>query len=258
LNSKDLSNPKHSSLTGVIAEIGNHHFGSLKKAKELIFKARACGADFVKMQAIDANVVSHYGTMDPAFYRACEFTTEQYFNCYVYGKTIGVKVFFSHFGTKHLLLNKINKNMHFKISGKQFSEYSIEELRARNDVSTVISIPELKDIAPERIRAVSRMSKMFVTPYLVESVNFDNILRYNLLFNSEIGYSDHTLGIDNCKTAIEKYGCRLIEKHFHFGDVITWNGKKYRDCDHAATPEEFEELTRFFKRNVTDAMSNLS
>lgn len=219
-------------------------------AKKLILEAKKAGAIMAKMQAIDPDVVSLTGSMPYEFYKACELTTNQYLECQAYGRSLGIPVFFSVFGTKHKLVSRVFQNSYHKISGGQFLKMSTEELHKYNTPYTIISIPESAGVVDGvRARAIWAMQKMFVTPYLPTSVNWEYLIDLRLTF-SQMGYSDHTPGIESCKEAIGKYGCRLIEKHFHLGTDIVWEGVRYRDCLHAATPSELAELTSFYKKVV--------
>jgi len=221
--------------------------GSVEIAKTLIYEASKAGADMVKMQAIDANVVARIGSMPKSFYESCELTTEQYLSCAQYGRTVGVPVFFSIFGTKHAVLNKVYKNSLHKISGEQFRQMDAESLMQWSNHRTIVSIPmDLGDLTPAKARAIWPMQKMMVGPYPPGAMRWEYMEHAKGLF-PRIGYSDHTPGIEACKVAIKRYGCELIEKHFHLGAEIVWEGVKYRDCLHAARPEQFSELTKFFK-----------
>ena len=255
MSSKDLSDNTTTNLVGVIAEIGNHHLGSVEVAKTMILSARRAGADFVKMQAIDPNVVCKTGSMPYEFYKECELTTDEYISCIQYGRTIGVTVFFSVFGEKHALVSKIFRNSLYKISGGQFKAASPQKLFNHNNHRTIVSIPDDAEISKEKATAVWAMQKMYVTPYLPEKVNWPYLEKLKKKFG-RVGYSDHTPGVDNCKIAINRYGCTLLEKHFHLGTDIVYQGKRYRDCLHAATPDEFKKLTDYFKERL-DAMPNL-
>lgn len=232
-------------LTGVIAEIGNHHLGSVEMAKTMIKEAKASGADMVKMQAIEASVVAKTGSMPYSFYKECELSTEEYAECVRYGKTLGIQVFFSIFGTKHKLLWKMFPDCYRKISGGQFLKMTPEDFDAKHGVKTIVSIPEKAEFDKIKSFQIWSMQKMMVTPYLPKAVDWDYLDHLKSIFR-RVGYSDHTPGIEACKTAIRDYGCRLVEKHFHLGTDIVWEGVRYRDCLHAATPKEFKELTDFF------------
>lgn len=237
-------------MQGVIAEIGNHHCGDFEKAKKLIQYAQAAGAKYVKMQAIDPEIAAQYGSMTPGFYKMVAMSNADYERCIDYGRTIGIPVFFSIFGTKCARLLKKFPNNYYKISGGQFRDWGSTALAQFNTSKTIVSLPEVKSISIDKAAAVKQMQKMFVSNYLDENPPLNNISVYKTIFGHRIGYSDHSPGIEVCKSAIRDYGSRLIEKHFHLGDLIEYEGKVYRDCHHAANPEQMHELCKFLESYI--------
>ena len=62
-----------------------------------------------------------------------------------------------------------------------------------------------------------------------------------------IGFSDHSIGIDNCKTALI-LGAQIIEKHF----TLSKNKKTFRDHALSADKYEIKDLVEYankFKKN---------
>lgn len=235
-------------LSGLVAEIGNHHFGDIEKAKELIRVAKECGASFVKMQAIDP-IEFIAGSMDGEFYSMCDLGLSGYLECVDYGDSIDVPVFFSVFGTKYATLPESLGDRPYKISGSQFQTFTHEVLQfwnLQNQRPVIISVPKTDEIYLEdRRECVSNMNVMYVTPYLPGRVDFTTIERYVELFKKPIGYSDHSVGIGNCRVAISQYGCQLIEKHFNLYGVQAFGGKTYRDSLHAANAYQLERLAKY-------------
>jgi N,N'-diacetyllegionaminate synthase len=56
-------------------------------------------------------------------------------------------------------------------------------------------------------------------------------------FGTTVGYSDHTLGLDACLTAVA-LGARILEKHF----TLRHDFSEFRDHQLSAEPEELAEL----------------
>jgi sialic acid synthase SpsE len=230
-------------MQGLIAEIGNCHLGSLDKAKRLIEVAKDSGADFVKMQAIDPLELKT-GSMPFEFYDICSMSIDDYYNCYEYARCIvGIPLFFSIFGIKYHELSELD---YYKISGNQYREMSPSELKKYNNENTIVSIPDMTPLHQE----IDKMNIMYVTPYNCKTVDLRPIDKISSVFNKRIGYSDHSLDIDNCKRAIDSYDVNLIEKHFYLGEDIKYKGQLYRDCTHSANPEQFLELANYLKERV--------
>lgn len=231
-------------IRGIIAEIGNNHFGSEAKAREMIKAAHESGADYIKLQAINPSVVK--GSMDKSFYEKIALRRSAYENLISYGKMIGAKVFYSSFGLD------IYHGELIKISGSQFKTFDYDRLSFMNLDKTIISIPNVSDDEiKEKREFINKMNVIYVSEYLPKDnvVDLSNISRYLKLLKKPIGYSDHSIGIDVCKTAIDDYGCQLIEKHFHMGEPIKWMGKTFRDCIHSCDPKQLSDLKKFYEES---------
>lgn len=249
-------------MKGIVCEIGNHHFGDLNKAFELIKAAKDAGAHFVKMQAIDTEEFRG-GSMPRAFYTMCDLDINGYMDCVDFAREVGIEIFFSVFGKKYRSLFEHYPDMPYKISGSQFLSMSREELlnwNTQDHRPVVISIPKCDpEVIVSKKLAVDNMSIMFVSPYLPEGVNFNPIGHMVDVFRKPIGYSDHTKGIASCSMAICSYGCQLIEKHFNIYGEQSFGGQIYRDSLHAASFVEMKALSKIYQErfaNVPDIPFN--
>lgn len=247
-------------MHGIIAEIGNHHLGSLNAAKDLIRIARECGAHFVKMQAIDVFEFNG-GSMPKEFYRQCDLGMGGYRECIEFAHMIKMPIFLSVFGSKYQDLAAHYPDMPVKIAASQFKEFPLETLNywnTQNVHPVVISIPNLSDgEILDRKPYITNMSVMYATPYLETDVNFAAISWYIKLLGKPVGYSDHTAGVENCIAAVLRQGCLLVEKHFNLFGEQFYGGRVYRDSLHAAGAKELSQLCKIY-RDSTHAMPNLS
>ena len=75
-------------------------------------------------------------------------------------------------------------------------------------------------------------------PSLPDNLNLNSIPKLKKDFNTTIGYSDHTFGIDAVMAAICK-GARVIEKHFTLDDK-----KKGADHKISLIPEKFRLMVK--------------
>lgn len=238
-------------MEGIIAECGNHHFGELSKAKDLIRLAKACGARYVKFQAIDPEQFIS-GSMPREFYRQCDLHLSGYLELITEAYREGIEIFFSIFGPKYKELRKeLGKRPH-KISGGQFLSMPIKELEEWNfsGIQVVTSIPAAADeFLLERKPYVTNMHLMYVTPYQL-SGNRDyskQILHYADLLEKPIGFSDHSPEISQTVKAIDT-GCMLIEKHFNIYGQQYFKGRIYRDSLHAASVKELALICKHFQK----------
>lgn len=223
----------------LIAEIGNCHFGSIDKAKELIKAAKESGADIVKSQAFIGDDI--VGSMLKQFYKTCQFTTQQYIDLIYYARDIGTDLFYSIFSPTHWTI-EWHQN-YFKIAGNQMKQRYFE-MKLFDSPNTIFSISQGVDL--KRVYKVKRAEPLYVGEYL-KPAQFHYIKTIEKYFNKPVGYSDHTEGIDACVMAHDEYECDIIEKHFTLEKNVTYNGQVYRDTVHGALPNEFELLARRMK-----------
>lgn len=222
-------------MTFLIAEISNHHFGSLHKAKQLIRLAKESGADAVKGQAFVAKDMLEWGTMPLGFYEQCAFTLEQYKELIDYGNELGIAVFFT-------ILSDELKDLDYyqtlhKLHAGGFEKYTREKIETYFNLNTFISVNQLRDDVPN----VHNAQILFATPYL-QDVNIRHYERVYHWFGEEIGVSHHGVSASKLFLLAKFYPLPVVEKHFYLGDQIAFEGKLYRDCSHSLMPAKFEIL----------------
>lgn len=228
----------------LIAEIGNCHTGDFQKAKQMVKIAKESGASLVKMQAFNPDDIN--GSMSRSFYAKCAFPLYYYIELINYGKEIGIPVFYSIFSKELLPLVFIQK--YIKFAGSQVTEGNLKLIDNLDMFNVFISVPENKSLIGKMMHSYV----LHVSNYLTATPNLERINEIKKFFcaKDNYGYSDHTIGIDACITAKEEYDVKVIEKHFVLEkdyNNITHNGKTFRDCVHAATPKQFEQLARMVK-----------
>lgn len=220
----------------LVAEISNCHFGDMYRAKELIAAAHGSGADIVKMQAFSAEDIKT-GSMPLRFYKQCEFSVYECIELIDYARSIRNDLFFSIFSSKFNELKNYQKWL--KISGAQ---YANEKFTMSDDIeTTIVSIPER---AIPLIRIPKNASVMYVSAYLAADPGLHNIKKISDQMGRQCGYSDHTVGIEWCKQAID-IGANILEKHFCLKKNESWEGKLYRDTVFGSDPKEFKELSNY-------------
>lgn len=229
-------------ITGLVAECGQHHLGDLAKAKEMIVRARDCGANYAKFQAISKEKPAS-GSMPEGFYKQCAFEPLQYLELQEYGDEVGLPVFFSFFdkATRLVVREDITK-----IAGHQFRTWALSDLEMYNDDSTIVSISDRltdKEVI-SRGRAVNQMNILCVGRYN-EEMDFARIGALTKIFGKQVGYSCHMHGTGPAQTAVKVFGSQLLEVHFNpFSEMQTYQGVLYRDCRHAKTEKELAILAR--------------
>lgn len=237
-------------MRGIIAECGNHHFGNLTRAKELVTAAKDCGASYVKFQAIDPFEFTG-GSMPREFYRDCDLGMSGNMALINHAEKVGIPIFFSVFGTKYIDLIEHYPKMPFKLSGEQFRTCSPAVLRTLvnhwHGREIVVSVPADADFTGKfDLLCAPNVSVLYVTPYLSIG-DLTTILAFRQVLKRPIGYSCHVTSIENCKKAIWTYNAKLIEKHFNLWGSQVYDKTVYRDSIHATDREGLAELCKSFR-----------
>lgn len=226
----------------IISEIGNTHFGSVDRAKEMIKISKECGADAAKFQAFEAKDVAQYGSMPVEFYDLVALTIEEYLELLDFGDSIKFPVFFSIFSKSMIPLWEVSE--YKKISAKQSTHVDFTD--SIDQETTFASVnPDLGELPK-----IEHAKIMYASNYLTKSPNLWNIEKLKKHYGRDIGYSDHTIGVETCYEAFCKYNTPYIEKHFTIDRNFRFKGQIFRDCIHSATPDELESLCNIIKRGV--------
>ncbi len=256
----------------IIAEAGVNHNGSLSQAKELVDVAKDSGADIVKFQTFKSNNLVTKETKK-AFYqslntensdsqlemlRKLELPFDQYLDLKNYCIKKNIEFLTTAFDLESLdLINQINLKR-FKIPSGEITNLpylkkigsfgkpiilstgmsNIEEINnALNQL--YLSGTLKKDIS------ILHCTSEYPAPFF--DVNLKAMISMKNKFNVDIGYSDHTLGVEVSFAAVS-LGAKIIEKH------ITLN-RNLKGPDHKASlePEEFKNLVKGV-RNISLAL----
>jgi len=254
----------------IIAEAGVNHNGSIAIAKELIDKAKEAGADIVKFQTFKAEKLVSKNAEKAAYQKETTGASESQFDMI---KRLELNLEMH----KELIEYCIEKEINFLST--PFDEESARLLvRLGIDIikipsGEITNLPYLRVIgglhkkvilstgmstmeevqcavqiltesgAPEVI--VLHCNTEYPTP--MQDVNLVAMNTIKQVLNVDVGYSDHTLGIEVPIAAVA-LGARIIEKHFTLD-------KKMEGPDHRASlePHELAEMVRCI-RNIEAAL----
>ncbi|WP_340153105.1 N-acetylneuraminate synthase [uncultured Marivirga sp.] len=257
----------------IIAEAGVNHNGDFEKAKELIRVAAEAGADFVKFQTFKANnIVSkealkavyqseNMGDEDNKQYamlKRLEMPEFWYSELIQYSNELGIEFLSTAFDEPSIdFLNDLISL--YKIpSGEITNKPYLQHIASKNKpvvLSTgMADIQEINDAVKVLIEAGLDKSKLKVLhcnteyPTPMSDVNLKAMLHIRKELGVDIGYSDHTLGIEVPIAAVA-LGATLIEKHFTLD-------REMPGPDHKASlePEELKHMIQSI-RNIELAMS---
>jgi N,N'-diacetyllegionaminate synthase len=225
--------------TIIIAEAGVNHNGSLKIAKELIDAAATAGADYVKFQTfITENVISknaqkaEYQVENTVeknetqfeMVKKLELTPQMHFQLIEHSNSKGIKFLSTAFDLDSIDLLVKLKVPFFKIPSGEITNYPYLIKVAKNFEKIIMStgmadMQEVKDCLDILTSNGVKMENITILhcnteyPTPMEDVNLKAMISIGEKLGVNVGYSDHTLGIEVPIAAVAM-GAKVIEKHF--------------------------------------------
>ncbi len=258
----------------IIAEAGVNHNGSYENAKKLILAGAEAGVDFVKFQTFKASKLvskdaekadyQKRNTNDESIsqfemLKKLEMPEKWHYDLIKYAESLNVKFLSTGFDEESIdFLESINIDL-FKIpSGEITNKPFLEHISKKKKpiiISTGMANLEEVRAAIEVLQnngtlkssiTILHCNTEYPTPML--DVNLKAMLTLKEEFEVNIGYSDHTLGIEVPIAAVA-LGAKVIEKHFTLD-------KNMEGPDHKASldPLELKQMVKSI-RNIEKALS---
>ena len=262
-----------SNKTIIIAEAGANHNGSLKLAKKLIDAAVDARADFVKFQtSIPRLHISKFAKQ--ANYQIKNFKVKSFnqlkmaeklslrYSDFIelnsYCKKKNIKFLSTPFDLNSIdILKKLNIK-YFKIPSGEINNYPYLVKLAKQKKKIIMStgMSNLKEIyksvsilknfgVKKKNLILLHCNTEYPTPF--DDVNLKAMILLKEKFKCEVGYSDHTNGIEVPIAAVA-LGAKVIEKH------LTLN-KNMKGPDHKASiePKDFKNMVKSI-RNIEKSL----
>lgn len=262
--------------TIIIAEAGINHNGSIEIAKRLIDAAVEAGVDYIKFQTyITENLVLHdaeqaqYQRQNIGDQESCsqydmlkrhELSFDDHYHLIEYCNKCGIKFLSTAFDFSSIdFLGKLKLDL-WKIPSGEITNYPYLCKVAQYGEPVILStgMCELADVdsavltlrecglKPELI-TILHCNTQYPTPF--QDVNLRAMLELRNRYNLNVGYSDHTIGIEVPIAAVA-LGASVIEKHFTLSRTM-------KGPDHKASLEP-AELRRMVEaiRNVENALGD--
>ena len=261
-------------MTLIIAEAGVNHNGDLDLAFELVEKAAASGADIIKFQTFEANSLvtkaaekanyqrsntssaeSHYQMI-----KNLELKKNDHYRIIEHCRKHNIEFFSSAFDLDSLdFLASLNLSRYKVPSGEITNLPYLRQMGAyqkpiilstgmsnMDDIDAALVALESAGASRDEI-TVLHCSTEYPAP--IGDVNLNALRTIRESFNVDVGYSDHTSGIEVAIAAVA-LGATVIEKH------ITLD-RSLPGPDHSASLEirEFTEMVGSI-RNIEKAMGN--
>lgn len=221
--------------TIIIAEAGVNHNGDLETAKKMIDIAEECGADYVKFQTADIdslvidkaplanyqreNLMSDCSQKEMISQLMLPFEAFDVLANYCREKRIDFLSTPFDINSIRFLNNIVNV---WKIPSGEITNvpYLVEIAKTNKEVflSTGMSSLDEVDFAYKILRenGSGKITILHCTtqyPAPIDEINLNAMLTMKDFFHSEVGYSDHTVGIEIALAAVAM-GATVIEKHF--------------------------------------------
>ena len=258
----------------IIAEAGVNHNGDLALARKLIDVAAAAGADLVKFQTFSADRLvtrtaakADYQTMTTdskesqhEMLRRLELTTEMHKELIAHCAARGIGFFSTGFDIESVdLLVELGQDR-FKIPSGEITNLPYLRHIGRMGKPVILStgmaemdeiqaaIDALEEAGTSRANVtVLHCTTEYPTP--MAEVNLRAMLSIQKAFGVEVGYSDHTRGIEVAIAAVA-LGASVIEKHFTLD-------RNLPGPDHKASlePEELKAMVAGI-RNIEIALGD--
>lgn len=258
----------------IIAEAGVNHNGDIEKALEMVEKAAESGVDFVKFQTFKADTLVSKTAQKAAYQTAnmndsgssqfemlkkLELSDEDHKKIIQQCEKSGVKFLSTAFDIEGLDYLKRLKLPFFKIPSGEITNYPYLQHIAGFGVPIILStgmadITEIDNAirvltengAEKSSITVLHCNTEYPTPMMDVNLKAMNTIAEE--FGVEVGYSDHTLGIEVPVAAVAM-GAKVIEKHFTLDQTLP-------GPDHKASlePEELTQMVRAI-RNIEKAIS---
>jgi len=246
--------------TFIIAEIGINHQGDVEIAKELITKAKECGADAVKFQKRTiSRILTKEGLEMPYDNRnsfgktygehkyALELSEDDYKTLLAFSQNLDVEFSASGWDEESIdFLNELGVSF-FKMASADLTNFPLLEHAAKKGKPMILSTGMSNmDIVKSSVELVSKFNTQIgilqctsTYPAQFEEINLNVLHTYQNEFpDIVIGYSGHEHGIAIPAAAVA-LGARIVERHFTLDRTM-------KGGDHSASlePQGFAKMVR--------------
>ena len=256
----------------VIAEAGVNHNGSFELAKKMVDAAKEAGVDYVKFQTFNPQkLVSKYAKKAKyqkettgsdetqlQMLQKLTLTEDNFLSLRDYCKEVGIGFISTPFDLDSIAFLETFDMDFWKVPSGEVTNLPYLEAIARTKRKVVMStgmcnMNEIQD-AMEVLKkngtteiTLLHCNTQYPTPY--EHVNLSAMSTIKDTLHKEVGYSDHTQGIEVPIAAVAM-GATVIEKHFTLD-------KNMEGPDHKASldPTELKQMVSAI-RNIEKAIGN--
>jgi pseudaminic acid synthase len=241
----------------IIAELSANHNQNKQIALDTIYAAKESGADAIKLQTYTPEWMTI--KVDREEFKAGDLWKNEYLydlykramtplewhqELFEYARSLDLEVFSSPFSKEAVdFLEQFNPCA-YKIASFEITDYELIKYTAAKNKPMIIStgiatlqeIQDVVDICQNNDLALLKCTSAYPAPR--NEINLKTIIGLKDIFNVEVGFSDHTLGI-SAPVAAVAMGARIIEKHFILDSKLD-----APDKDFSLTPNEFKNMVQ--------------
>jgi len=239
----------------IIAELSTNHNGSLQIAKDTIYAAKEAGADAIKLQTYTPDWMTLKVDKDEFkagdlwkneylydLYKRAMTPLEWHKELFEYARSLDLEIFSSPFSKEAVDFLEQFEPVAYKIASFEITDYELIKYTASKNKPMIIStgiatlqeIQDVVEICKNNDLVLLKCTSAYPAPR--NEINLRTIPILKEIFNVEVGFSDHTLGI-SAPIAAVTMGARVIEKHFILDKNID-----SPDKDFSLTPKEFKDM----------------
>jgi len=267
-----MNNKKNQTL--IIAEVGVNHNGDLDKAKQLIDVASSAGADLVKFQTFNTRQLvtdtapkAEYQILNTDkslsqhdMLKQLEISPKMHEVLKVYCIEKGVEFFSTGFDLQSIDYLESLRINRFKIPSGEINDLPYLRkigsfgkpvilstgMATLGEIEAALDVLEYAGTSRKKI-TVLHCNTAYPTP--IQDVNLLAMCSIRDAFGVNVGYSDHTLGIEVPIAAVA-LGAKVIEKHLTLS-------RNQTGPDHKSSlePQEFKSMVRSI-RNIEKALGD--
>lgn len=261
--------------TLIIAEAGVNHNGSMEVAKQLVDKAAMAGADIIKFQTFNTDKLvaksakmasyqkNNLGSPEDSQYgmlKKLELSKSQHQELIAYCKKKGIRFLSTAFDMDSVdYLHSLNLGL-WKIPSGEITNYPYLKKIAQYGEPVIVStgmcgMQDIQNALDVLLKygicksdiTILHCNTEYPTPF--RDVNLRAMDSIRRQFGVEVGYSDHTVGIE-VPIASVALGATVIEKHFTLDHTM-------EGPDHKASiePDELKAMVSAI-RNIEQALGD--
>jgi len=224
----------------IISELCGQWGGSIQRIEQMILQSKFSGANAVKIQLYDTYMMPGNNRKK---WEYLNFSKDQFTHLLNYCNNLNIDFFASCFQEKYFKWI-VDHNLKInKIASSTLTDIDFSEKMIKTGIKTYASLGHWKDKSNlpfqnynnvEFLHCVSKYPHYYKEAIDLMPVGFGK--------NKLTGYSDHTIGIDSCKEAINR-GAKVIEKHFTIDKSLQKETESAHIC--SMNWKELEKLRQY-------------